>query len=70
MTAANCDSGSGARLGTAGDGRGDSGVGVGGEGLQRTAGERRRHEDGCRVCGSGKVQGQLKAEMQGAARDS
>ena len=55
-TGVSCDSGSGAQLGTAGDGRGDSSVGVGGGGLQRMVGERRRRWDDCRVCGSGKVQ--------------
>ena len=40
------DSGSGARLGTACDGRRDSGVSVGGGDLQRTAGERRRQSAG------------------------
>ena len=55
MTVGACgDSGSNAWLGTVGDDMRDSGIGVG---------------EGCRVYDSGKVQGQLRAEMQGAARD-
>ena len=40
------DSDSSARLGTAGDGRGDSEISVGGGELQRKAGERRRRSVG------------------------